>query len=202
MKKLDSEYTVKLHTTHETPEYIYLVMEYCNGRDLKIEMAKQPNKIFTLPEATLIMVDVLRGLEEVHAKGYLHRDIKVDNILVQENEGGKKVYKIADFGLSKNSNRGETVLGTKQYMSPEIYINKEYGFEVDMWAFGIVFFFLLNKDFPFKINPHLEGNKELLGQELIKQATNFSYKEFVNKSKYKCVENCTPEMEDLFARIF
>ena len=54
-------------------------------------------------------------------------------------------YKIADFGLSKMTDRGETVLGTGNYMSPEIYKQEEYGFEVDMWAFGVVLFFMLNK---------------------------------------------------------
>ena len=43
------------------------------------------------------------------------------------------------------TDRGETVLGTGNYMSPEIYKQEEYGFEVDMWAFGVVMFFMLNK---------------------------------------------------------
>ncbi len=54
------------------------------------------------------------------------------------------------------------MLGTENYMSPEIYRNETYGFEVDMWAFGVLFYFMLNMEFPFsiflviitEINPH------------------------------------------------
>lgn len=60
------------------------------------------------------------------------------------------MFKLADFGFSKKSSDiGGTVLGTENYMSPEIYRSDNYGFEVDMWAFGVLFFFMLNKEFPF-----------------------------------------------------
>lgn len=57
------------------------------------------------------------------------------------------MFKLADFGFSKKSGDvAGTVLGTENYMSPEIYNgNDSYGFEVDMWAFGVLFFFMLNK---------------------------------------------------------
>lgn len=60
-----------------------------------------------------------------------------------------QVFKIADFGLSSQESRGDMVLGTGSYMSPQLYNQQEYGFEVDMWAFGVVFYFMLNKEFPF-----------------------------------------------------
>lgn len=61
-----------------------------------------------------------------------------------------KIFKLADFGFSKKS--GDifgTTLGTERYMSPEIYRQDNYGFEVDMWAFGVLFFFMLNREYPF-----------------------------------------------------
>lgn len=85
--------------------------------------------------------------------GYLHRDIKPQNILLKKTEAGDdfvlisfiKHYKLADFGFAKkNEDVGGTVLGTENYMSPEIYLQDTYSFEVDMWAFGVVFFFMLN----------------------------------------------------------
>ena len=58
------------------------------------------------------------------------------------------MFKLADFGFSKKSGTvGGTVLGTDQFMSPEIFKGDEdhvYGFEVDMWAFGVLFYFMLN----------------------------------------------------------
>lgn len=61
------------------------------------------------------------------------------------------MYKLADFGFAKkNEDVGGTVLGTEHYMSPEIYSNDHYGYEVDMWAFGVLFYFMLNMEFPFR----------------------------------------------------
>lgn len=169
MQELDSEYIVKLYKSDETEKFLYLIMEYCNGGDLKKDQIKQPNRVYSLDNATTILADVIRGLEVVHTQGYIHRDIKIDNILVSEKENGIKVthilfqvYKVADFGLSKMTERGETVLGTGNYMSPEIYREETYGFEVDMWAFGVVLFFMLNKEFPFRISPHIQ-DPALLG---------------------------------------
>lgn len=61
------------------------------------------------------------------------------------------MYKLADFGFAKkNEDVGGTVLGTQHYMSPEIYSNDHYSYEVDMWAFGVLFYFMLNMEFPFR----------------------------------------------------
>jgi serine/threonine protein kinase len=89
MKELQSNYIVKLHDSQDTKDYMYIILEYCNGGDLKKDMSKQPNKIYSLRETARILSDVVRGLECVHAKGFLHRDIKIDNILVNEEKGTK-----------------------------------------------------------------------------------------------------------------
>lgn len=89
MKELNSEYIVKIFTTHQNDEYIYIVLEYCNGGDIKKDMSRQPEKVYKLKQAALILSDVIRGLEVVHKKGILHRDIKVDNILVHIKQNKK-----------------------------------------------------------------------------------------------------------------
>ena len=69
-----------------------------------------------------------------------------------------QIIKIADFGFAKKaSNATKTVLGTEQFMSPQIFrcgaqkVDDEliYGYQIDMWAFGVLFFYMLNGDFPF-----------------------------------------------------
>ena len=70
--------------------------------------AKQPGKVFTLEKATEILAEVIKGLYDLHEAGYLHRDIKSQNILIKT-ENGKEVqffsqiqtFKLADFGFSK-----------------------------------------------------------------------------------------------------
>jgi protein kinase A len=78
-----------------------------------------------------------------------------------------KVYKLADFGFSKKkSDVGGTILGTEQFMSPEIFSGSDtsfYGFEVDMWAFGVLFYFMLNMEFPFSIFFAYHRGKSPLG---------------------------------------
>lgn len=77
-------------------------------------------------------------------------------------------------------------------MSPEIFAGNEqsfYGFEVDMWAFGVLFYFMLNMQFPFKLNPHWTPEKKEV--ELKKLATTFSYSKAVEQTKKNIKANCT-----------
>lgn len=119
-----------------------------------------------------------------------------------------QLYKLADFGFAKkNEDVGGTVLGTENYMSPEIYSNEVYSYEVDMWAFGVLFYFMLNMEYPFsKLPPNPEistrAEPDEKQRELTKQATNFSYKDRVAGSKKRLMDNCNPDVEDLFAKIF
>lgn len=90
-------------------------------------MSKLQKGYYSIHEAAEILSAVIRGLEAVHSKKFIHRDLKISNILVNVDENNQKVrkikmqtYKIADFGLSKNQERGTTILGTGYYMSPEI----------------------------------------------------------------------------------
>ena len=62
------------------------------------------------------------------------------------------MFKLAGFTYAKkNEDVGGTVLGTSSNISPEIYSNGHYSYEVDMWAFGVLFYFMLNMEFPFRI---------------------------------------------------
>ena len=92
-------------------------MEYCDQRDLKIMQSRQPNQCFGIEEAKNIMIDVISGVAYIHQNGFIHRDIKNENIMIKE-ENGRNVYKIGDFGLSKKGFSSSSVLGTSPYMSP------------------------------------------------------------------------------------
>ena len=93
--------------------------------------AKQNNKVFALTNATQILSEVIRGLEVIHDNDYIHRDIKLENILLKKDPTKFEKYvknffiqicKIADFGFTKKLNDADgTILGTGPYMSPEIF---------------------------------------------------------------------------------
>lgn len=85
-------------------------------------------------------------------------------------------------------------------MSPEIFENERYGYEVDMWAFGVMFYYMLNHEYPFRLNPHWSNEKTL--KELVIMANKFNFKKSVENSKFKLVHNYSPDLEDLFNKMF
>lgn len=108
--------------------------------------------------ASSICRDICEGLNQIHKKNFIHRDLKPDNILIHENllpDGSapkdrtqRYVAKITDFGLSAEvhanvfngqSNINE-VMGTILFMAPEQATGQRYGKRIDMWALGIIVF--------------------------------------------------------------
>ena len=88
-----------------------MLMEYCDMGDIINLQLMKKTKVFSLEEALSVLKQVIMGLEQLHAKGYLHRDIKMQNILGKK-QGGEIVYKVADFGFAKKNKKLSTVLGT------------------------------------------------------------------------------------------
>jgi len=87
---MNSTYITKLYDTAEDETNIYLVLEYCDGGDLINYQAKLPGRVFSIEKATEVLAEVIMGLETLHQEGYLHRDIKSQNVLIK-NENGKEV---------------------------------------------------------------------------------------------------------------
>lgn len=95
---------------------------------------------------------MIEGIKYCHSKKILHRDIKLDNILLTIDG----VVKICDFGVSKIVKNGEKMseqCGTPAYIAPEILLDKGYeGFAVDIWSAGVVLYAMLYGTVPFKAN--------------------------------------------------
>lgn len=83
MKAIDSPYIIKLYDIVEENGKLHLLMEYCNGGDLMGYQARLKPRVFDLEKATRALRDVILGLESLHSSGYLHRDIKAQNVLVK-----------------------------------------------------------------------------------------------------------------------
>lgn len=96
MRNLDSHYTVKLHQVYESETHICLVLDYMKGGDLLTRIQKFGK--FSLENAKKIIKRLLKAVEFIHGKGYVHRDIKLENILLETKEGLD--IKLADFGLT------------------------------------------------------------------------------------------------------
>lgn len=171
-----------------------MVLEYCDGGNLLTYQSKLKNKTFPLAEALEILVEVMKGLRLVHEFNYIHRDIKSENVLIKTTEGSRQ-FKIADFGFARPMNTGpaSTICGTEKYMAPEILKNLPYNRSVDIWALGILLFFMLFAEYPFK-------GHDLYADIERKCRYGFNLREVVVKSA-KLLE-ATPELEDFFRQLF
>ncbi|CAG8689446.1 37487_t:CDS:2 [Gigaspora margarita] len=111
-----------------------LFMEYCEAGSLWEVRNKKLQKRFNEVEVAFVIREVLKGLEYMHGLGIIHRDIKAQNILVN-NDGG---IKIADFGSASLRCRAKLKLGTLYWMAPEVLKDQIYDCKVDIWSLGIL----------------------------------------------------------------
>merc|ERR1712150_17129 len=115
-------------------------------------MGQQKGKKLNLENGKIMAFEVLLGLQFLHQNRYVFRDLKLDNIMI-DNEGH---CRIADFGMVKEnvdprSGRfATTFCGTPDYMAPEILHRQKYAFPVDVWAWGICFFEMCEGFSPFQ----------------------------------------------------
>ena len=126
----------------------WIAYEYVAGRSLR-EAVREGG--LPWPEALRAVSQVASALQEAHARGILHRDIKPDNVL----ESGTGIYKVADFGIAKWSAEGAVktqlgvILGTPAYLSPMQIAGQVPTAHSDLYALGILFFELLTGKVPF-----------------------------------------------------
>ena len=127
---------------------IYLLYEYCNGGDLKREVERR--KMIKPKEALEILKEIAEGLAYLHRFGYIHSDIKPENILSKITKE-KKIWKLGDFGLIKT--RGFSgildIKGTVGYIAPEVF-RGEIHRSSDIFSLGCLFYYMLEGKHPFQ----------------------------------------------------
>ena len=117
LKKIRHAYVIRLLEIFETNKYLLIVMEYVENGDL-LQYVKKHKRLDEF-EAKQIFRQITYGLGHIHAMGILHRDIKLDNILL----GSENNVKICDFGVSKIMEKNTYIkeqCGTPAYLAPEI----------------------------------------------------------------------------------
>ena len=166
MKNLNHPSIVKVLEMFEDDKYMLIIMEYLNGGNL-YSFVKKRRKLRE-KTAKFLFWQIIQGIKYLHSVGVVHRDIKLENILIDLNNK----IKICDFGIGKKikpykDKKSEFILydqcGTPMYIAPEILLaTKEKGYNaypVDMWSSGIALYIMLSGTLPFNIeNKH--SNKE------------------------------------------
>ena len=146
--KMSHHNIVNLLDVGEEDGFRYLVMEYMRGRTLK-EIITEKGRL-PEPVAAQIAIRILSALQHAHDNGIIHRDIKPQNVLVNS-EG---LVKVADFGIARvaGSNtltKGDSVMGSVHYFSPEQARGEDVTFASDIYSVGVVMYEMLTGKVPF-----------------------------------------------------
>ena len=135
-------FIVKLHYAFQTPEKLFLILDYCPGGDLGEHLQRE--KRFSEEKARFYLAEVLLALEDLHKRDIIFRDLKPDNIVIDA-EGHAK---LTDFGLSKEgvlnpSEGARSFCGSVAYLAPEMLRRTGHGKAVDWYLLGVVFYEML-----------------------------------------------------------
>jgi len=189
---LKSNFCLKLFGTFQDPENIYFALQFVPGGELFFHLQKK--KFFPAAMAKFYATEIFSALEHIQGLGYVYRDLKPENVLLDE-EGH---VKIVDFGFSRkcgDDERMHTVCGTPAYLSPEQLDGKftnGYTRVVDWWSFGILVFELLTGKTPF-VHSSSDSHYEIF-LRILQQKISFPFF-FDAKSKELITQLCHAQLD-------
>ncbi|XP_014681065.1 PREDICTED: MAP/microtubule affinity-regulating kinase 4-like isoform X2 [Priapulus caudatus] len=151
---------IQIYEVMETENSYYLVTDMCTGGNMMDYICK--NKKLEEQEVRHFIRQMISAVDHLHRHGIIHRDLKVENLLLDENRD----IKIIDFGLSNTlkvstGEDGQTIVqefcitqcGSPAYAAPELLGHRKYGTKVDVWSIGVNMYAMLTGNLPFTVSP-------------------------------------------------
>ena len=149
MSSLEHPFIIHLNSAYKTKDYIFFLIEYVNGINLRTYIEKQKkNELRDLQIVKFYGAILFLVLQYLNQRKIIHRDLKPENIMMNS----KGFLKVIDFGVAKNligQNFTNSIVGTPLYMSPEVILGKDYNYKVDYWSVGIILYEIFYGSTPF-----------------------------------------------------
>ena len=164
--KLQHPFIMKLVKTYKTNSNIFFLLEYISGRTMSNYLNSRTQKqLKNFQETIFYMAILLIAVDYLNSRLICHRDLKPDNIIINE----RGYLKLIDFGNSVKLNGfTNTMTGTPHYMAPEILLRGGYGFSCDYWSMGIIAYEIYYGKYPFGQNARdpIDVYKEIVKKKL------------------------------------
>lgn len=144
---LKSPFIVKYEDHFFENRKIHILLEYMDGVDLGVYLRKQGLRPLKEDKIWKFFIQACLGLQYLHTRKILHRDIKTINLFMTKDE----IIKVGDLGVAKDMNTqfAHTIVGTPYYLSPELCEEKPYNHKTDIWSLGCVLYELCTFKHPF-----------------------------------------------------
>ena len=145
----DNENTVKFYEFFHTQDEFVIVMELCD--DNLLHYFSEKTNSFNCKEILDILTQLNNSFKIMVENKLVHRDLKLENILIKKKDNGKIIYKLTDYGISKqllNLTKLQTKAGSSKFMAPEVEKEDKYNQECDLWSLGVIIHVLFFRDYP------------------------------------------------------
>ncbi|XP_020806322.1 cGMP-dependent protein kinase, isozyme 2 forms cD5/T2 isoform X2 [Drosophila serrata] len=146
MGEANCQFIVKLFKTFKDKKYLYMLMESCLGGELWTILRDKGN--FDDGTTRFYTACVVEAFDYLHSRNIIYRDLKPENLLLNE----RGYVKLVDFGFAKKLQTGRktwTFCGTPEYVAPEVILNRGHDISADYWSLGVLMFELLTGTPPF-----------------------------------------------------